>query len=27
VCYWKGEAPKWSWGGKDEDTATKTKRR
>lgn len=27
VCYWKGEAPRWSWGGEDGNTVTKTKGR
>lgn len=27
VCLWKGEAPRWSWGGENEDRGTKSTRR
>lgn len=27
ICYWKGEEPRWSWGGEDKDSGAGSKRK
>ncbi|HEY0969125.1 MAG TPA: hypothetical protein VGD88_17160 [Opitutaceae bacterium] len=26
ICYWKGEAPRWSWGAENKNSAAKIRR-